>query len=171
MVVYINRHLRVGNGSADNKRRRNRRHAGRKRAAGLLARATTAELEPPGEALPAKPEVQPVRGPETGLVMVRGRIGGGGAPFNLGEATVTRATVRLGIRHRRPCAGARHRPRQGGLAAIFDALWQEDATADSVETDLARPDRSSGSPTRRSQKAEETAATRVDFFTMVRGDD
>ena len=30
-----------------------------------------------------------------GLVMVRGRIGGGGAPFNAGEATVARCTVKL----------------------------------------------------------------------------
>ncbi|WP_264830140.1 phosphonate C-P lyase system protein PhnG, partial [Klebsiella aerogenes] len=43
--------------------------------------------------LPSEAEL--LRGPETGLVTVRGRIGGGGAPFNVGEATVTRATVRL----------------------------------------------------------------------------
>ncbi|MGI9568832.1 MAG: phosphonate C-P lyase system protein PhnG, partial [Desulfobulbia bacterium] len=35
-----------------------------------------------------------VRKPETGLVMVRGRAGGTGNPFNLGEATVTRCSVR-----------------------------------------------------------------------------
>ncbi|WP_442183425.1 phosphonate C-P lyase system protein PhnG, partial [Rhizobium leguminosarum] len=48
------------------------------------------------DALPEKPVAHQVRGTETGLVMVRGRIGGGGAPFNLGEVNVTRATVRLG---------------------------------------------------------------------------
>ena len=36
-----------------------------------------------------------LREPENGLVMVRGRIGGDGAPFNLGEATVSRAVIRL----------------------------------------------------------------------------
>nr|WP_269812739.1 phosphonate C-P lyase system protein PhnG [Aurantimonas marina] len=35
-----------------------------------------------------------LRAPEAGLVMRRGRIGGG-APFNLGEACVARASVRL----------------------------------------------------------------------------
>ena len=41
------------------------------------------------------PDYVELRAAESGLVMVRGRIGGDGAPFNLGEATVTRATVRL----------------------------------------------------------------------------
>src|SRR6478609_8999601 len=69
--------------------------AGRRRCASLLARATADELHAAWDALKDKPETKPVRGPETGLVMVRGRIGGGGSPFNLGEATVTRATVAL----------------------------------------------------------------------------
>ncbi|WJR68525.1 phosphonate C-P lyase system protein PhnG [Neorhizobium sp. CSC1952] len=144
--------------------------AGRRRAAGLLARATTGELQAAWGMLPAKPDVKPVRGPETGLVMVRGRIGGGGAPFNLGEATVTRATVLLAsgtAGHAHALGTDKEKVR---LAAVFDALWQESETRDFVETALlgvieariAAEDR---------QKAEETAATRVDFFTMVRGED
>src|ERR1700744_4491144 len=43
----------------------------------------------------AAPEFDWLRPPETGLAMVRGRVGGSGDPFNLGEATVTRATLRL----------------------------------------------------------------------------
>src|SRR5258708_200279 len=43
----------------------------------------------------ALPGYENLREPENGLVMVRGRIGGDGAPFNLGEATVSRAAVRL----------------------------------------------------------------------------
>ncbi|MCJ9754873.1 phosphonate C-P lyase system protein PhnG, partial [Neorhizobium sp. BETTINA12A] len=46
---------------------------GRRRAVGLLARAMTDELRAAWDKLPAKPEVKPVRGPETGLVMIRGR--------------------------------------------------------------------------------------------------
>ncbi|SMF38670.1 alpha-D-ribose 1-methylphosphonate 5-triphosphate synthase subunit PhnG [Xaviernesmea oryzae] len=143
---------------------------GRRRAAGLLARATTGELQTAWDRLPAKPDVKPVRGPETGLVMVRGRIGGGGAPFNLGEATVTRATVLLAsgtAGHAHALGTDKEKVR---LAAVFDALWQESETRGFVETALlgvieariAAEDR---------QKAEETAATRVDFFTMVRGED
>jgi alpha-D-ribose 1-methylphosphonate 5-triphosphate synthase subunit PhnG len=56
------------------------------------------------------------------------------------------------------------------LAAIFDALWQEEGTQDFVETALLAPIAARITAEDR-QKAEETAATRVDFFTMVRGDD
>jgi len=142
----------------------------RKRAAGLLARATREELTSAWEALAIKPDIKPVRGPETGLVMVRGRIGGGGAPFNLGEATVTRATVLLAS----GTAGHAHalgtdKPK-ARLAAVFDALWQERETRSFVEDSILTVVEARISEEDR-QQAEETAATRVDFFTMVRGDD
>ncbi|MGA1831101.1 phosphonate C-P lyase system protein PhnG [Rhizobium wenxiniae] len=144
--------------------------AGRRRCASLLARATADELHAAWDALKERPETKPVRGPETGLVMVRGRIGGGGSPFNLGEATVTRATVALAsgiVGHAQALGTDKQKAK---LAAIFDALWQEDATRDHVEnTVLALVEHRVEAENR--AKAEETAATRVDFFTMVRGDD
>ncbi|MBB4193986.1 alpha-D-ribose 1-methylphosphonate 5-triphosphate synthase subunit PhnG [Rhizobium aethiopicum] len=141
----------------------------RKRAADLLARAERSELQAAWDALPQKPVACPVRGPETGLVMVRGRIGGGGAPFNLGEVTVTRATVRLesgSIGHAQALGTDREKAR---LAAVFDALWQEETTRDFVEQALLSPIAARIAATEL-RKADETAATRVDFFTMVRGD-
>ena len=145
--------------SADRKDAASQTASGRKRAADLLARAERSELSAVWDALPEKP----------GLVMVRGRIGGGGAPFNLGEVTVTRATVRLesgSIGHAQALGTDREKAR---LAAIFDALWQEEATRDFVEQALLSPiaERIAAADRR---KADETAATRVDFFTMVRGD-
>jgi alpha-D-ribose 1-methylphosphonate 5-triphosphate synthase subunit PhnG len=142
----------------------------RKRVTDLLARAAREELDAAWEALPEKPAVQPVRGPETGLVMVRGRIGGGGSPFNLGEVTVTRTTIRLAsgkVGHAHALGTDRERSR---LAAIFDALWQEPATKDFVERTILAPvaERIGAAD---AKKADETAATRVDFFTMVRGED
>ncbi|AUX79689.1 phosphonate C-P lyase system protein PhnG [Sinorhizobium fredii] len=141
----------------------------RKEGMRLLARATLAELTAAWEAIADKPDVAPVRGPETGLVMVRGRIGGGGDPFNLGEATVSRATVRLStgeVGHGQMLGTDKERAR---YAAIFDALFQHDAHRRAVEAlhrlIAARLDRQD------QRKAEETAATRVDFFTMVRGED
>ncbi|KQV31947.1 phosphonate C-P lyase system protein PhnG [Rhizobium sp. Root1203] len=144
--------------------------SGRKRTADLLARAERRELEAAWEALADKPVVQPVRGPETGLVMVRGRMGGGGAPFNLGEVTVTRATVRLAsgtVGHAQALGTDREKAR---LSAIFDALWQEAETQAFIEQTLLTPIAARISEADR-RKADETAATRVDFFTMVRGDD
>ncbi|PZM16106.1 phosphonate C-P lyase system protein PhnG [Rhizobium tubonense] len=142
----------------------------RKRVTDLLARAEREELDAAWEALTEKPVAQPVRGPETGLVMVRGRIGGGGSPFNLGEVTVTRTTVRLAsgkVGHGHALGTDKQRSR---LAAIFDALWQEPGTKDFVERTILAPvaERIAAAD---AKKAVETAATRVDFFTMVRGED
>src|SRR6188474_3403391 len=67
----------------------------RKAVIDTLSAAPAATLEGLWKTLGITPEYRLVRGPETGLVMIRGRAGGGGAPFNLGETTVTRATVRL----------------------------------------------------------------------------
>lgn len=141
----------------------------RQRAMGLLAKASRAELQAAYDALAARPVAQPVRGPETGLVMVRGRMGGAGAPFNLGEATVSRASIRLEdgtVGHGQSLGtdGAKAR-----LAAIFDALFQQPARKAEVEALLAAiAARVAGQD---AAKARQTAATRVDFFTMVRGED
>ncbi|WP_202309731.1 phosphonate C-P lyase system protein PhnG [Mesorhizobium sp. L-8-10] len=115
-------------------------------------------------------EAHPVRGPETGLVTVRGRIGGGGAPFNFGEATVTRATVKLAtgeVGH----AYALGRDKEKALmSAIADALWQDPARRADVEARVVAPLRAALAEADERRRAE-TAATKVDFFTMVRGED
>src|SRR5262245_22789309 len=90
----------------------------------VLARASAAEMARLLQAAPALPEHVTLRGPESGLVMVRGRAGGGGAPFNLGEMTVTRCSVRAG-------AQVGHSYRAGRakdaalLAARIDAALQD----------------------------------------------
>lgn len=141
----------------------------RKAALALLARATEPELSGalarnwPGLA------VLDLKKPETGLAMVRGRTGGDGAAFNLGEATVTRAVVELpgGQRGYGQLLG-RH-PARARLAAIADGLWQDEAERPLVERDILEPVRVR--LVREAAKASaETAATRVDFFTLVRGD-
>lgn len=114
--------------------------------------------------------VTDLRPAEIGLVMVRGRMGGGGRAFNLGEASVTRATVRLddgtvGVAH----ILGRDR-RRAKLAAVADALWQRPQTRAAIEERILDKVRAA----RRDEEATvraETAATRVDFFTMVRGED
>lgn len=142
----------------------------RRRCIELLAQTSCDELKTAWNGLSDKPTVKPVRGPETGLVMVRGRIGGGGSPFNLGEATVTRATILLATGTAGHAQALGTDKEKARLSAIFDALWQEAETRVFVETALLSPTESRIATEDR-QKAEETAATRVDFFTMVRGDD
>lgn len=142
----------------------------RKRVVDLLARAELDDLTRVWDDLAPQPEMQMLRGPEIGLVMVRGRIGGGGAPFNLGEATVSRATVRLdnGLVGHGHVLGANLK--RAKLAAVFDALWQDPAHRPLVEAQLLQPV-AARIVEEKQKKSEEVAATRVDFFTMVRGED
>jgi len=110
-----------------------------------------------------------VRPPETGLAMVRARAGGDGAPFNLGEATVTRAAVQLPtgeIGYSYLLGRDREKAR---LAALVDALWQCADTRASIEERVLAPIRKRVEQDRARVRAE-TAATRVDFFTLVRGE-
>src|SRR3954462_14874638 len=88
------------------------------------------------------PAATALRGPETGLVTLRGRIGGGGAPFNVGEATVTRATVRPPSGQVGHCYALGRDKQKAKLGAIADALWQDPARRTEVETRLITPLRS-----------------------------
>jgi len=142
------------------------RSASRRHWMAVLAKARAAEVEQAWERLPEKPDFTFLRRPESGLVMVRGRIGGTGAPFNLGEATATRCVVELAGGGEPGFAYILGRdPRHATLAAIFDALLQrrgEGPAADAI-ADLARAQQA-----RRRETAGKIAASRVEFFTMVR---
>ncbi|MBA5778959.1 phosphonate C-P lyase system protein PhnG [Stappia sp. F7233] len=137
---------------------------------GLLAGAHVGELASAWAAIARQPAYRVIRAPETGLVMLRGRAGGGGKPFNLGEATVTRAVVALETGETGFAYALGRDKKKALFSALFDALWQRADHRDAVETLLARP----LAEARRKADAEtksETTATRVDFFTMVRGED
>ena len=111
-----------------------------------------------------------LRAPEAGLVMLRGRMGGGGAAFNLGEASVSRASVRLATGEVGHAMVLGRDLIHAYFAALFDAGWQRPDWRAAIEADIVGPALAArGEADRRS--AEETEATRVDFFTMVRGDD
>lgn len=142
--------------------------AARQAAMAVLSHAAPARLAVLFAALEPAPDYQRVRGPETGLVMLRGRAGGGGAPFNLGEATVSRATVRLesGEVGHAYCLG--RDLDKAEQAAVIDALYQRDPAR--IEAVLLAPLRAEQQDAD-TQRAAETAATKVEFFTMVRGED
>jgi len=135
----------------------------------VLALASREELERHWCDLPARPDYRRLRGPEVGLVMVRGRAGGTGTRFNLGEMTVTRCSVELAdgtTGH--AYAGGRDR-RHAELSAVFDALLQRDdrgALHRTLVEPLARAQQA-----RRQAATARVAASRVEFFTMVRGED
>lgn len=134
----------------------------------LAAEASRTELEAAFEAL-GRPLHGDLRKPEIGLVMLRGRTGGDGAPFNLGEATVTRAAVRLSCGTVGYSYLLGRDATKARLAAVLDAALQA-GHADVIEQAFANPVRQRLARDRARDNAR-TAATRVDFFTLVRGED
>lgn len=134
---------------------------------GLLARAPAARL---AALMPADlPAYSLLRAPEVGAVMVEGRAGGTGAPFNLGEMTVTRAVLRLEtgeVGHGHVQGRDKDHARN---AALVDALMQT-PRADALRRAVLDP-LTAEETTRRTLRQERAAATRVEFFTLVRGED
>ena len=136
----------------------------------VLARAKPAVLAARWAELGTEPAHERVRGPETGLVMVRGRAGGGGAPFNLGEATVTRATVRLATGEVGHAYALGRDTEKVMTAALVDALWQQPANRDAIRKTVIEPLAASEAVADQTRRGE-SAATKVNFFTLVRGED
>ncbi|MCU0831342.1 MAG: phosphonate C-P lyase system protein PhnG [Rhizobiaceae bacterium] len=137
---------------------------------GTLARAETSELREAVHAHWPGLQWREAKPAEAGLVMLRGRTGGDGAAFNLGEATVARAVIDLetGERGHGQCLG--RDMEKARLAAVFDALWQRETDRDAVERHVIAPVRARIAR-QGANDAARAAATRVNFFTLVRGED
>jgi len=135
---------------------------------GLLARSTPEALAArlAGRDLPPHDWLRP---PETGTVMVRGRTGGTGAPFNLGEVTATRCTLRLADGTEGHAFVQGRSVAHATRAALVDALMQG-AEAGEIRREVLAP-LAEAERARRAERAGKAEATRVEFETMVRGDD
>jgi alpha-D-ribose 1-methylphosphonate 5-triphosphate synthase subunit PhnG len=143
----------------------------RQRRLRILARADRTTLETALAALPQQPEWRRLKQPETGLAMVRARAGGVGQRFNLGEMTVSRCVVALESSQAMGVGYVQGRDRRRAeLVAVFDALSQDAANAEKIEQLLIAPvERKLAAE--RATRAAKVAATKVDFFTLVRGED
>lgn len=141
----------------------------RKSQLGLLARAPKGRVAELLNEIQTDWDFEWLRKPEIGSVMVRGRAGAVGAPFNLGELTVTRCSLRLAtgeVGH----GYVQGRDKQSAQsAALADALLQT-AIADKVNQIVVEP-LLLAEQTRKTERASKAAATKVEFFTMVRGED
>ncbi len=138
----------------------------RRRWLSVLAKASPSEVSAAWDRLEAPPAYQTLRAPEIGMVMVRGRMGGTGDAFNVGEMTVTRAAVRIeggatGVGY----VAGRDR-RHAEIAAVVDAMMQSPDLRPAAEA-LVGP-LEAAQRDRRETAARKAAATKVDFFTMVR---
>ncbi|MHA7876557.1 phosphonate C-P lyase system protein PhnG [Roseivivax sp.] len=143
--------------------------AARKARMGRLAKAPEGRVAALLDACLDRPGFDWLRAPEIGSVMVRGRAGGTGQPFNLGEVTVTRCALRLASGEVGHAYLKGRRKADAEAAALVDALMQTEASARlqsgvlEVLEDEAR--------TARASRAARATTTKVDFFTMVRGED
>ncbi|UVO18034.1 phosphonate C-P lyase system protein PhnG [Stutzerimonas stutzeri] len=145
-----------------------REQSPRQRWMAVLARASAAELAPFESAL-RDCTYQLIRPAEIGMTLVRGRMGGTGAPFNLGEMSVTRCVVRLADGRTGYSYRAGRDKRQAELAALADAHLQG-AQQSRWLVELIEP-LAAAQARRAAQQAAETATTRVEFFTLLRGED
>ena len=142
----------------------------RKAAMAIFARATLTELSTPIDRQWPELFVRDLKPVEMGLIMLRGPMGGDGKAFNLGEATMARAVIELAD-GRRGYGHVMGRDREKArLAAIADALWQGEMERDVLEREIISPVSARLTAERERERAE-AAATKVEFFTLVRGED
>jgi alpha-D-ribose 1-methylphosphonate 5-triphosphate synthase subunit PhnG len=139
----------------------------RQRAHAIVAKSKAASVRALFDRIAGLPVATPLRPTEVGLVMVRGRVGGDGQRFNLGELPVTRAAVKfsggpVGIGY---VAG--RDPAHAEMAALADAMVQTDAWREKLEDGVLAP-LAAELAADKDTAARKAAATKVDFFTMVR---
>lgn len=135
----------------------------------VLARATLAQLEVMAPAAGDLLTLKQVRPPEIGMVMLRGRVGGTGNPFNLGEASVVRCAVRLGEGPLGVSYALGRDKRRVELAALFDALLQDPNHHDELQRSLIAP-LALAQAQARAHTQRDVAGSKVEFFTFVRGE-
>jgi alpha-D-ribose 1-methylphosphonate 5-triphosphate synthase subunit PhnG len=133
---------------------------------GILARASAVDLENQLKAAPALPQFTYLRGPESGMSMVRGRAGGGGAPFNLGEMTISRCSIRDAAGRIGHGYAAGRDLAQVALVARLDAALQEPALYPAYHAAVLAP-LAAAEAARRQANEVRAAATEVKFFTMT----
>ncbi len=146
--------------------------AARRRARfAVLAHADTARLEALWQAHGLSTAYQRLRGPEAGLVMLTGRMGGDGAPFHCGEASVSRCSVRFEGGPEGHAMVLGRDGRKAELIALIDASAQWDAAREQLVDETIIGPLAAERQAHLAEKAQDAARTRVNFFTMVRGED
>lgn len=139
----------------------------RQRWLAVLAHAGAAELAGLAAQQPL-PEYQWLRRPEVGMLMLRGRVGGSGAPFNLAEVTVTRCTLRSADGHIGSGQVLGRDRQHATWIARLDAALQESARREALLQAVVEP-LARQQAARRDEALRDAAASRVEFFTLVRG--
>jgi alpha-D-ribose 1-methylphosphonate 5-triphosphate synthase subunit PhnG len=141
----------------------------RQRWLSVLAHCLPEQLLAHWQPLNLHPHYEQLRVPETGLTRLQARMGGTGRRFIVGDTTVTRAVVRLddGVCGYSYVIG--RNKAHAELCAVLDALLQQSSSAERIQQQIIAP-LAAARQELLTQRAREIASSRVDFFTLVRGD-
>ena len=134
----------------------------------ILAKSSVVNIERQVQTLGKLPEYSFLRSPEIGLTMVRGRAGGTGEVFNLGEMTITRCVIKILDTIGFGYVGGRSK-RHAELAAICDGLLQQEDWKEKIQAQVIQPLQTIIQQKREKQQ-HQTEATKVEFLTMLRGE-
>ncbi|MBE3288514.1 MULTISPECIES: phosphonate C-P lyase system protein PhnG [Enterobacter cloacae complex] len=135
----------------------------------VLAHCQPAALRERMNALGLAPDYDTIRAPEIGLVQIQARMGGTGQRFFAGDATLTRAAIRLNSGTLGYSYVLGRDKAHAERCAVIDALLQEPPHFQTLMETLIAPleaDRAA----RVAARQAEVNTSRVDFFTLVRGD-
>lgn len=135
----------------------------------VLARASRAELEALIASIAPLPSYEIMSPASIGTVMVEGRAGGTGTRFNVGEVTVTKAVVRLGDGTIGFSYALGRDTQKALLCAVLDAALQDERKREALMRAVIEP-MAHVQRERGSQLSRAAAATKVEFFTLQRGD-
>ncbi|WP_417882815.1 phosphonate C-P lyase system protein PhnG [Vibrio rumoiensis] len=116
------------------------------------------------------PSYQLIRAPEIGLAQVQARMGGTGNRFNVADVTVTRCVVKLesgdlGYSY----LSGRNKP-HAELAAVIDGLMQSKRYQQELMLSIIEPLHATRMQ-KHQMRQQQVASSKVDFFTLVRGED
>ncbi|BEU77030.1 phosphonate C-P lyase system protein PhnG [Enterobacter asburiae] len=135
----------------------------------VLAHSQPAALAARMNALSLTPDYDTLRASEIGLVQIQARMGGTGERFFAGDATLTRAAIRLNSGTLGYSYVLGRDKAHAERCAVIDALLQEQPYFQTLMETLIAPleaDRAA----RIAARQAEVNTSRVDFFTLVRGD-
>lgn len=144
--------------------------AARQQWLATLAHSRSEDLLRFWQQLEIDPECEVIRQPEVGLTRLQGRMGGTGDAFNFADTTITRAVIRLAdgtLGYGFIQGRDKHKAM---LVAIADALLQQTEFHLRLQTHLIQP-LAELQQLAKANTAKEMASSKVDFFTLVRGED
>ncbi|TBR42520.1 phosphonate C-P lyase system protein PhnG [Marinomonas agarivorans] len=136
----------------------------------IMAKSAASELLSLSDTEAAQQDFEVIRAPEIGLTQVRGRMGGTGSQFNLGDMTITRCVVLSAQGFYGYGYVAGRDKRHAERAAQLDAILQDEACFDRVMTHVITP-LTKKLEQQQDNHTKEVAQTKVNFFTLVRGED